>query len=79
MNLPTRGHAVVTSHGTQLDAEEFHVEDTHYGTIRTKGSVHQRRHAFIATAPLVRAVCKAARLAATTVPSRRHSHYSRGA
>jgi hypothetical protein len=30
----------------QLDPEGFHVEDTHYGAIRTGGSVHQRRHGF---------------------------------
>jgi Nitronate monooxygenase len=48
--LPTEGHKAISSGGSartlnsQLDAEEFHVEDTHHGAIRTEGSVHQRRH-----------------------------------
>ena len=30
----------------QLEAEEFHVEDTHHRAIQAEGSVHQRRHGF---------------------------------
>jgi NAD(P)H-dependent flavin oxidoreductase YrpB (nitropropane dioxygenase family) len=51
---------------------EFHVEDTHYRAIRTKGSVHHAGMAFIATAPLVRAVCSAGgmgMLGAAAMPS----------